>query len=177
MTETLIYSVASPKLPMKLEGRNVVGAGGFDGGEEIAKMNCLPVNLNLGLEIPIPLVSNDATESGLGVSYRSLSVHHVLSMGHFSEVFFPAIKSIAVNVINIFTRKPHDKGMKRNFLMELSATLRDGCRSIHIESVYVVRTPFEATRNVGILIINDCRLALRKWDCNHNPILANLARH
>ena len=170
MTEALIYGVASPKLPMVLEGRNVVGLGGFGGCGEISEMPCFPIRFDLGYPSPVPLTPGNSAYSALGIPRWTSTVRPVLSVSRLPEIISSAVKAVIVDVVNTFLGESKNKRVEKN---SPYPSLRDVRPDIKV-SRGVMNKPLEAANNVLVLIVDKCRLSLSQRYLNHYTILANL---
>ena len=170
MTDALIYDVASPKLPMKLEGRNVVGAGGFDRCGEISKMDVLSVCPDLRCPLPVSLAPVNATDTTLGITRRSSAVRSVLRASCLSEIVSATIKAVVVYVVSLSVWKSKNKIVKEDSFSSALGHIRSG---INVGPSFV-NEPTESTNNILVRIVNKCRVSLTEWYRDHNSILANL---
>ena len=168
--------VSSPKISVELVGRLIVCLRGFYRRLEVPQIDVLPVYSNCGAVriVSIGYVSkkNNASEPSLAVRARPL-IHSVLGMGGLPHVRLPAIKTVAVDVVNIFRGEPHDQGVE-GYRNSLSTAL--GYMSLRIENSLIftyLKKPLEAANHVGVLVVNYCRLALGEWDYNHSPNIPN----
>ena len=158
MTDALIYDVASPKLPMKLEGRNVVGAGGFGRCGEISKMETIPTRMDLGHPSPVSLAIENSFYTARGILRWPSAVRPVLRVICQSKVFSSAVKSVVVDMVNRFIVGSKKKRVQENsspsfVLRDISPDVRVGRR--------LVNKPLEAARHVFVCIVDQCKLALR----------------
>jgi hypothetical protein len=153
---------------MKLEGRNVVCFGGFSGGIECPEVNQFPVGTNPSAVFPIAEGDSFYSSSAVGVNP---SIALVLGFSRFPEIVFLAIKPVAVDVVNFIFGESHHKSVK-GYIFAWPSLLRD--TGHRIKSVLVfLDSPLKAAHHVRVVIINQCRLALGKFNLDHSKIVPN----
>ena len=166
--------VSPPKFPKEFMGRLIVSLRGFYRRLERTQMNGLPIYMNSRQELfrsPVVCVCANAPESSFTIRMDSL-VSDVLGMKDFSEIFFSTIKSVAIDMVNVFNGTPQNKTVETDPRSPLQSALRDMSHSIESSSE-LTRAPLEAANHVGVLVVNYCRLALGEWDYNHSLIVTH----
>jgi hypothetical protein len=159
---------------MQFNGSGVVCLSGFDGGFKMSDEYGFPFNLYSGfIWIFSPIRSKaNALKSRLAIRMRA-PIHSILRACGESHVFFPAIKTVSVLMVNSFRWESHNESVKRNFFSSPSA-LRDLGHSVKIMSAFC-GVPFESANKVRIFIVDQCRLALSQFDMFHIRIVPNFS--
>lgn len=165
--------VAATVLPEELSGRLVIGYRRLSCRLKISAIKLFSSYLyecSIGLVSPFIILHGNSPKPGFTVRASSL-VHRVLGLSRFSKIYFTAIKPIPVDVVNIFIGESHYQRMKSNLFSAVTA-LWDACLRINIPGNFL-NMPLEAAHHVGVLIVDQCRLALREWDYNHGLVISN----
>lgn len=163
--------ISSPEFPKEFMGSLIVSLRSSNCGFKVAKEKCLSIYLNLSHEsFCKSRVSSDrnSTETSLTVNASS-HIHCVLRNGSRPKVFFSAIKTIAVDMVEIVFGESHNQTMKKDHLPIAS---RNSGNGIAISPRFCYR-PLEMANHIRILVVDKCRLALGEWNNNHSLIIHN----
>ena len=165
--------IAATVLPEELSGRLVIGYRRLSRRLKIPAIKLFSFYLDecsIGLVSSFIILHGNSPKPCFTARASSL-VHRVLGLSRFSKIYFTAIKSIPVNVVNIFIGESHYQRMKSNLFSAVTA-LWDACLRINIPGNFL-NMPLEAAHHIRVRVVDKSRLALRQWDFNHSYIVSN----
>ena len=171
-TANLLDSVKASELSMIFEGSGIVRQGGFIGGLKGPEMDRIVLYHDSRHKRILSTETNRDTFKPRLVVFVKTAVSLVLRLSRQAHVLFSAIEAIAVDVVNLLRWETHNQRVQK-YLFPASTVLRYARHCID-RSCALMKIPLEAAYNIGILIVDECRLALRKLNLGHTNIVPNL---